>query len=69
VLTNLLDFAVLVIQVSSTVIMFFNAKKTSLRAPFSAPAIPTMPPRKRERRTKWGFFLLAVVLASGFCPW
>ncbi|HEY4063879.1 MAG TPA: hypothetical protein VGM30_18355 [Puia sp.] len=60
-LTNLLEFAALVIQVIGTVIMFFNAPKNEPKGAFIGTLNPDYEtPRKREHHTKWGFFLLAM---------
>jgi hypothetical protein len=60
-LINLLDLAALVIQVIGTVIMFFNAPKNEPKGSFIGSSDPDCEtPRKRERRIKWGLFLLAV---------
>jgi len=60
-LTNLLDFAALVIQVIGTVIMFLNSPKNEPKGTFIGTSNPDYEtPKKREHRTKRGFFLLAV---------
>jgi len=63
-LTNLLDLLALLIQITGTVIMFLNAPKNEPKGTFVyAGNSDYETPKKRERRTKWGFFLLAVGFA------
>jgi hypothetical protein len=63
-LTNLLDLLALLIQITGTVIMFFNAPKNKPEGTFIRASNPDYEtPKKRERRIKWGFFLLAIGFA------
>jgi len=59
--TNILDLCALLIQITGTVIMFFNVPKNEPKGSFIGASNPDYnTPKKRERQTKWGFLLLAI---------
>jgi hypothetical protein len=63
-LTNCLDLAALLIQITGTIIMFLNAPKNEPKGSFIYASNPDYEaPKRRERRTKRGFLLLAIGFA------
>jgi len=63
-LTNILDLTALIIQIIGTIIMFLNAPKNEPKGAFIGTSNPDYKtPQKRERRTKYGFLLLAIGFA------